>query len=101
MALQIFLACIGSTAIVELIKLWFQRKDQKDNYATKSDLAPIKRQQMLSSRRYLKQEMAGYIKRRSITIDEFEELQEEFESYQELGGNGFIKEMFAQVKELL
>lgn len=48
----------------------------------------------------IKKSCKYYLKKKNITIEEFEELQEEFSVYEALGGNGTTKILFEKVKKM-
>jgi hypothetical protein len=72
----------------------FERKTRIDSDELKKVL--------LDSWKYRLQELCEvYLKRGSITVDEFRQLQEFYGYYTALGGNGIIKILFDKIKNLL
>lgn len=71
----------------------FERKTRIDSDELK--------QVLLDSWKYRLQELCEvYLKRGSITVDEFRQLQEFYSCYTSLGGNGIIKILFDKIKDL-
>ena len=71
----------------------FERKTRIDSDELKKVL--------LDSWKYRLQELCEvYLKRGSITVDEFRQLQEFYGYYTALGGNGIVKILFDKIKDL-
>jgi hypothetical protein len=71
----------------------FERKTRIDSDELKKVL--------IDSWKYRLQELCEvYLKRGSITVDEFRQLQEFYGYYTALGGNGIIKTLFDKIKDL-
>lgn len=71
----------------------FERKTRIDSDELK--------QVLLDSWKYRLQELCEvYLKRGSITVDEFRQIQEFYGCYTSLGGNGIIKILFDKIKDL-
>jgi hypothetical protein len=71
----------------------FERKTRIDSDELK--------QVLLDSWKYRLQELCEvYLRRGSITVDEFRQLQEFYSCYTSLGGNGVIKILFDKIKDL-
>ena len=71
----------------------FERKTRIDSDELKKVL--------LDSWKYRLQELCEvYLKRGSITVDEFRQLQEFYGYYTALGGNGIIKTLFEKIQKL-
>lgn len=71
---------------------WVTTKANRDNNAAKL-LLSVSRNQIITLGR-------AYIERGYITMDEYEEFEDEYRIYSALGGNGLARRIFKQVDEL-
>ena len=71
---------------------WAKTKAEHNNNAPKL-LLSVSRNQLITLGH-------GYIERGYITMDEYEEFEEEYQIYSALGGNGLARRIFKQVDEL-
>lgn len=71
---------------------WAKTKADHNNNAAKL-LLSVSRNQLITLGR-------GYIERGYITMDEYEEFEEEYQIYSALGGNGLARRIFEQIDEL-
>lgn len=71
---------------------WAKAKADHNNNAAKL-LLSVSRNQLVTLGR-------TYIKRGYVTMDEYEEFEEEYRIYSALGGNGLARRIFEQVDEL-
>lgn len=71
---------------------WAKTKADHNNNSAKL-LLSVSRNQLVTLGR-------GYIERGYITMDEYEEYEEEYRIYSALGGNGLARRVFEQVDEL-
>lgn len=81
-------ALLGSSGIW----MWIKTKSDRNDSEDKLLLAVARRQLVEQGRKYLKR---GY-----ITMDEYEEYEDHYKLYTELGGNGLARRVFEQVDEL-
>ena len=81
-------ALLGSSGIWMLIKTKSDRNDSEDRL-----LLAVARNQLVERGR-------KYIKRGYITMDEYEEYEEHYKMYSDLGGNGLARRIFEQVDDL-
>ena len=81
-------ALLGSSGIW----MWVKTKSDRNDTEDKLLLAVARNQLVEQGREYLKR---GY-----ITMDEYEEYEEHYELYSDLGGNGLARRIFEQVDEL-
>lgn len=88
MANPIITAILGSSGIWMWVKTRSDHNDSEDQLL----LEVAKNQLIVLGRTYLER---GY-----ITMDEYEEYEEEYKLYSDLGGNGLARHIFKQVDEL-
>lgn len=81
-------ALLGSSGIW----MWLRTKSERNISEDRLLLAVARRQLIEQGREYLKR---GY-----ITMDEYEEYEEHYKLYSDLGGNGLARRIFKQVDEL-
>ena len=81
-------ALLGSSGIW----MWIKTKSDRNNSEDRLLLAVARSQLVEQGREYLKR---GY-----ITMDEYEEYEDQYKLYSELGGNGLARRIFEQVDEL-
>ena len=81
-------ALLGSSGIWA----WAKTKTDYNNNEAKL-LLSVSRNQLITLGR-------NYIERGYITMDEYEEYEEEYQIYSALGGNGLARRVFQQVDEL-
>lgn len=81
-------ALLGSSGIW----MWVKTKADRNNSEDRLLLAIARNQLIEQGREYLKR---GY-----ITMDEYEEYEDQYKLYSELGGNGLARRVFEQVDEL-
>lgn len=81
-------ALIGSSGIW----MWLKTKAERNTSEDRLLLAVARSQLVESGREYLKR---GY-----ITLDEYEEYEDNYKLYSDLGGNGLARRIFKQVDEL-
>lgn len=81
-------ALLGSSGIW----LWIKTKTDHNNSEDRLLLIVARSQLIEQGRQYLKR---GY-----ITMDEYEEYEDQYKLYSDLGGNGLVRRVFKQVDEL-
>lgn len=81
-------ALLGSSGIWMWIKTKSDRNDSEDRL-----LLQVAKNQLVSQGR-------KYLKRGYITMDEYEEYEDQYKLYTSLGGNGLARRVFKQVDEL-
>lgn len=81
-------ALLGSSGIW----VWIKTKSDRINTEDRLLLAVARSQLVEQGREYLKR---GY-----ITMDEYEEYEDNYKLYSDLGGNGLARRIFEQVDEL-
>ena len=81
-------ALLGSSGIW----MWVKTKSDRNNTEDRLLLAVARNQLVEQGREYLKR---GY-----ITMDEYEEYEDHYMLYSDLGGNGLARRIFEQVDEL-
>lgn len=81
-------ALLGSSGIW----MWVKTKSERNNSEDRLLLTVARSQLVEQGREYLKR---GY-----ITMDEYEEYEDQYKLYSDLGGNGLARRMFKQVDEL-
>lgn len=81
-------ALLGSSGIW----MWVKTKSERNNSEDKLLLVLARNQLVEQGRKYLKR---GY-----ITMDEYEEYEDNYKLYSDLGGNGLARRIFEQVDEL-
>ena len=81
-------ALLGSSGIW----MWVKTKADRNNSEDRLLLAVARSQLVEQGREYLKR---GY-----ITMDEYEEYEDHYKLYSDLGGNGLARRIFEQVDEL-
>lgn len=81
-------ALLGSSGIW----MWVKTKSERNNSEDKLLLGLARNQLVEQGRKYLKR---GY-----ITMDEYEEYEDNYKLYSDLGGNGLARRIFEQVDEL-
>lgn len=79
---------LGSSGIWMWAKTRFDRNNSEDRL-----LLDVAKTQLVALGR-------TYLERGYIELDEYEEYEEEYKLYSELGGNGLARRMFKQVDEL-
>lgn len=74
--------------------IWMWAKTKTDRNKTEANLLlEIAKTQLIALGR-------SYLERGYITLDEYEEYEEEYRLYSDLGGNGLARRVFKQVDEL-
>ena len=81
-------ALLGSSGIW----MWVKTKADRNNSEDRLLLAVARNQLVKQGREYLKR---GY-----ITMDEYEEYEDHYHLYSDLGGNGLARRVFEQVDDL-
>lgn len=81
-------ALLGSSGIW----MWLKTKTTRNNSEDRLLLAVARSQLVAQGRKYLKR---GY-----ITMDEYEEYEDNYKLYSDLGGNGLARRIFEQVDVL-
>lgn len=81
-------ALLGSSGIW----MWVKTKSDRNNTEDRLLLSTARNQLVEQGREYLKR---GY-----ITMDEYEEYEDYYKLYSDLGGNGLARRIFEQVDEL-
>ena len=81
-------ALLGSSGIW----MWVKTKSDRNNSEDRLLLAVARSQLVEQGREYLKR---GY-----ITMDEYEEYEDNYKLYSDLGGNGLARRIFEQVDDL-
>lgn len=81
-------ALLGSSGIW----MWVKTKSERNNSEDRLLLTVARSQLVEQGREYLKR---GY-----ITMDEYEEYEDQYKLYSDLGGNGLARRIFKQVDEL-
>ncbi len=81
-------ALLGSSGIWMWVKTKTDRIDSEDKL-----LLVVARAQLVTQGR-------EYLKRGYITMDEYEEYEDQYKLYSDLGGNGLARRMFKQVEDL-
>lgn len=81
-------ALLGSSGIW----VWIKTKSDRNNSEDRLLLAVARSQLVEQGREYLKR---GY-----ITMDEYEEYEDQYKLYSDLGGNGLARRVFEQVDNL-
>lgn len=81
-------ALLGSSGIW----VWIKTKSDRNNSEDRLLLSVARNQLVREGREYLKR---GY-----IAMDEYEEYEEHYKLYSDLGGNGLARRIFEQVDEL-
>ena len=82
------------TALLGSSGIWMWVKTKSDRNSTEDRL-------LLSvARNQLVDEGREYLKRGYITMDEYEEYEDQYKLYSDLGGNGLARRIFEQVDEL-
>ena len=81
-------ALLGSSGIWMWMKTKTDRNDSEDRL-----LLAIARSQLVEQGR-------EYLKRGYITMDEYEEYEDQYKMYSNLGGNGLARRIFKQVDDL-
>lgn len=81
-------ALLGSSGIWMLVKTKADHNDSEDRL-----LLAVARNQLVEQGR-------EYLKRGYITMDEYEEYEDHYKLYSNLGGNGLARRIFKQVDEL-
>ena len=81
-------ALLGSSGIW----VWIKTKSDRNNSEDRLLLAVARNQLVEQGREYLKR---GY-----ITMDEYEEYEDHYQLYSNLGGNGLARRVFEQVDDL-
>lgn len=81
-------ALLGSSGIW----MWVKTKTDRNNSEDRLLLAVARNQLVKQGRKYIKR---GY-----ITMDEYEEYEDNYRLYSDLGGNGLARRIFEQVNEL-
>ena len=81
-------ALLGSSGIW----MWVKTKSDRNNSEDRLLLAVARSQLVKQGREYLKR---GY-----ITMDEYEEYEDNYKLYSDLGGNGLARRIFEQVDDL-
>lgn len=71
---------------------WLKTRTDRDNFEDRL-LLQVARNQLVSQGRF-------YLDRGYITMDEYEEYENEYATYSRLGGNGLARRVFKQVDEL-
>lgn len=81
-------ALLGSSGIWMWIKTKSDRNDLEDRLL------------LTVARSHLVEQGRKYLKRGYITMDEYEEYEDHYKLYSDLGGNGLARRVFEQVDEL-
>lgn len=81
-------ALLGSSGIW----VWIKTRSERNNSEDRLLLAVARSQLIEQGREYLKR---GY-----ITMDEYEEYEDQYKLYSDLGGNGLARRIFEQVDDL-
>ena len=103
MAIQILGAVLGSQIIIELLKLFFQRKDKKEESPIIKELADIKREvrfiDKATCKNFLVRCLADFEKENEMSEVEIERFWEQYDHYtNELKENTYIKEWTERLK---
>lgn len=77
------------------------KQDKEKEYATKGDIAPIKAALLAMMQDRLERVMTKYLKEGAISTNQFKTLETMLSAYEELGGDGFIHELYEQCKSLI
>ena len=104
MTLQIVLAVIGSQALVEFIKWFFDRKDKKEENLIIKELSEIKKEIRLldkaTCKNFLVRCLADFEKGNRLSDVEVERFWEQYHHYtEELKENTYIKEWTERLKK--
>lgn len=103
MATQIIVAVLGSQLIIELLKLFFQRKDKKEENPILKELAEIRKELKLidkaTCKNFLVHCLAAFEKENEMNAVEIERFWEQYDHYiNELKENTYIKEWTERLK---
>ena len=103
MATQIIVAVLGSQLIIELLKLFFQRKDKKEENPILKELAEIRKELRLidkaTCKNFLVRCLADFEKGNEMSAVEIERFWEQYDHYiNELKENTYIKEWTERLK---
>lgn len=103
MATQIIVAVLGSQLIIELLKLFFQRKDKKSENPILKELAEIREDLKLidkaTCKNFLVRCLADFEKENEMSAVEIERFWEQYDHYvNELKENTYIKEWTERLK---
>lgn len=82
------------TALLGSSGIWMWVKTKSDRNSTEDRLL------LAVARNQLVEEGREYLKRGYITMDEYEEYEDQYKLYSDLGGNGLARRIFEQVDEL-
>lgn len=97
--IQIILSCGAMSGVMTIILAALQRRWKKTDDKDGSIKALVDAQKvvMVDRVRYLGQ---GYIRKREITLEDKETLQEMYTAYKALGGNGHLTTIMAEIEKL-
>ena len=103
MATQIIVAVLGSQLIIELLKLFFQRKDKREDNPILKELAEIRKELKLidkaTCKNFLVRCLADFEKENEMSAVEIERFWEQYDHYvNELKENTYIKEWTERLK---
>lgn len=82
------------TAMLGSSGIWMWLKTKSDRNSTEYRLL------LAVARNHLVERGREYLKRGYITMDEYEEYEDNYKLYSDLGGNGLARRVFEQVDEL-
>lgn len=103
MVTEIIIAVLGSQILIELLKIFFQRKDKKTENPIIKDLADIKQDIRLidkaTCKNFLVRCLADFEKENEMSEVEIERFWEQYDHYvNELKENTYIKEWTERLK---
>lgn len=82
------------TALLGSSGIWMWVKTKSDHNSTEDRLL------LAVARSQLVEQGREYLKRGYVTMDEYEEYEDHYKMYSDLGGNGLARRIFEQVDEL-